>query len=190
MTSFTALFDACVLYRAPVRDLLMRCALTDLFRPKWSEQINEEWIESLLANRPDLTRSKLERTRKLMNRHTRDALVSGHEYLIETIELPDKNDEHVLAAAIHAKADVIVTYNLKDFPEATLSKHNLEAQHPDTFLTHLIDLNHPGICSAVKRVIQSLNNPPLSVDEYLQVLEAHELTQFAAELRDYKELLK
>jgi hypothetical protein len=74
---FTVLYDACVLYPAPLRDLLLRLALTDLYRARWSEAIHEEWIGAVLRNRPDLSRQQLERTSALMNAHVRDALVDG-----------------------------------------------------------------------------------------------------------------
>src|SRR6185295_3578619 len=106
MANFTVVYDACVLYPAPLRDLLMRLALTDLFRARWSDDIHEEWITNLLANRPDLTREQLERTRTLMNAHVRDCIVQGYRDLIDGLDLPDPNDRHVLAAAIRARADV------------------------------------------------------------------------------------
>ena len=81
MNRSTVVYDACVLYPAPLRDLLMRLALTDLYRARWSDQIHEEWINAVLRNRPDLSRAQLERTRSLMNAHVRDALVEGHQPL-------------------------------------------------------------------------------------------------------------
>lgn len=120
MATFTALYDACVLYPAPLRDLLMRLAMTDLFRARWTDQIHDEWIRNVLANRPDLTSEQLDRTRELMNAHVRDCLVTGYESLIDSLVLPDPDDRHVLAAAIRTRASVIVTFNLSDFPEATL----------------------------------------------------------------------
>jgi hypothetical protein len=65
--AFTALYDACVLYPAPVRDVLMHLALADIYHARWTNAIHEEWIRSLLKNRPDLTRAQLERTRDLRN---------------------------------------------------------------------------------------------------------------------------
>ncbi len=88
MTRFTVVYDACVLYPAPLRDFLMQLALTDLFRAKWTDAIHAEWIRNVLADRPDIKPEQLERTRKLMNSHVRDALVTGHEYLIPTVTLP------------------------------------------------------------------------------------------------------
>lgn len=124
--AFTALYDACVLYPAPLRDLLLQLALTDRFRAKWTNAIHDEWIRNVLEQRPDLTAAQLQRTRELMDLHVRDCLVDGYEPLIAGLNLPDPNDRHVLAAAIHARADVIVTFNLGDFPAAVLKPTDLK----------------------------------------------------------------
>ena len=100
MLKIIALYDACVLYPAPLRDLLMHLAMTDLYHAKWTNDIHDEWIRNVLANRPDLKRSQLERTRELMNKYVRDCLVEKYEHLILSLRLPDLNDRHVLAAAI------------------------------------------------------------------------------------------
>ena len=96
MSSFyTVVYDACVLYPAPLRSLLIHMAITDLFRARWSDLIHEEWIRNLLAQRSDLTREQLNRVRELMDLHTRDAVVSGFEPLIDGLVLPDPDDRHV-----------------------------------------------------------------------------------------------
>lgn len=86
-SNFTVVFDANVLYPAPLRDFLMQLALTDLFRAKWTNMIHDEWIRNVLKNRPDLTQKQLERTRDLMNAHVRDSVVEDYEFLIPTIDL-------------------------------------------------------------------------------------------------------
>jgi predicted nucleic acid-binding protein len=116
MATFTALYDACVLYPAPLRDFLMRLALTDMYRARWTDRINDEWIGAVLRSRPDLKPEQLERTRSLMNESIRDCLVTEYDSLIDALTLPDPDDRHVVAAAIRARADVIVTFNLNDFP--------------------------------------------------------------------------
>lgn len=189
MGNFTVLFDACVLYPAPLRDFLMHLAITDLFRAKWTDEIHNEWIRNLLKNRPDLTQERLRRTRDLMNSNARDCLVSGYEDLIPSLTLPDKNDRHVLAAAICGGADVIVTYNLSDFPAGTLGQYGIEAQHPDEFIIHLIDLAPSVICEAAKRQRLSLKNPPQSVEALLAAYERQGLAQTVSELRLYDGLL-
>jgi predicted nucleic acid-binding protein len=140
VASFTAFFDASVLYGSALRNLLMHLTLTGLFRARWSAGVHEEWMTALLRNRPDLSREKLERTRMLMDKHAEDALVTGYEDLIEGLHLPDPDDRHVLAAAIRGRADVIVTANVRDFPAVVLTPFEIEAQHPDEFIVHLFDL--------------------------------------------------
>jgi predicted nucleic acid-binding protein len=187
--AFTALYDACVLYPAPIRDVLMHLALTDLYAARWSNTIHEEWIQAVLEDRPDLTRAQLERTRDLMNTHARDALVTNFEDLVPALTLPDPDDRHVLAAAIRGRADVIVTYNLKDFPEHVLAQYGIEARHPDSFLLHLLDLAPGTVLSALHRLRETLRKPPVDIDNYLSRLEQHELTAFVARLREFKSLL-
>ena len=63
----TALYDANVLYSAPLRDLLVRLALTGTFQALWSDEIHDEWTRNVLNNRPDLTREQIERTRTMMD---------------------------------------------------------------------------------------------------------------------------
>ena len=189
MATFTALFDACVLYPASIRDLLLHVATTDLFRARWTDKIHDEWIENLLANRTDIPKERLLRTRDLMNKAVPDCLVHNYEHLTKSLTLPDPNDCHVLAAAIRCRADVIVTYNLNDFPKEALEPHDIQAQHPDEFIGHLIDLSPGIVCGAVKRMRAALKNPPYDVGELLQTFEGLGLVQTVAALRDYAELL-
>ncbi len=185
MAAFTAFYDASVLYPAELRNFLMHLALTGLFRAKWSADVHEEWISALLRKRPDLSREKLERTRLLMDTHAVDALVTGYEHLIPGLHLPDPNDRHVLAAAIRARADVIVTMNLRDFPDETIATFGIEAQHPDEFISHLLDLSTGLVSGAARAHQQSLKNPAKSTEEYLQMLELQGLTQAVSVLREF-----
>jgi hypothetical protein len=147
--AFTVIYDACVLYPAPLRDLLIRLASKGLVRARWTDRILDESFRNILANRPDLVPGSLDRTRELMNRALRDVLVTGHEGLIEGLNLPDPDDRHVLAAAIRAGAQVIVTMNLDDFPESALAPFSVEALHPDDFVIHQIDLAPGLVCSVI-----------------------------------------
>lgn len=189
MPSFAAFYDANVLYPAPLRDLLMHLALTDLFRAKWSDEVHDEWMRNLIENRPELTWERLEKTRHLMNAHVRDCLVEDYEHLIPALELPDPDDRHVLAAAIHGQADVIVTSNLKDFPRDYLWSFGIEPQHPDDFVVHLLDLAAPAVVEAVRKQRANLTKFPKSVEEFLVTLERNELTQTVSLLREYEAML-
>ena len=182
---FTVVYDACVLYPAPLRDLLMHLALSDLYRARWSDMIHDEWTRHVLANRPDLTEEHLRRTRQLMNAHVRDCLVTHFEHLIPSIKLPDAGDRHVVAAAIQAGASLIVTFNLKDFPPDALRPYNLAAQHPDDFIFDLLDLHTAGVLEAAANHRRSLKNPPKTAEEYLDTLLAQGLTQTVAVMRQW-----
>lgn len=188
MARFSVIYDACVLYPAPLRDLLMHLALTDLFKARWTDQIHEEWISSLL-DKNKFDRIALERTRDLMDANVRDAKVYGYEYLIETLTLPDPKDRHVLAAAIKANGNAIVTFNLKDFPVEELAKYDVEVIHPDNFIHYQIDLNPAVACSAIKRQRESLKNPPKTQQEFLDILIKQQLPKTVSELRNYIDLI-
>ncbi|MGD9539187.1 MAG: putative toxin-antitoxin system toxin component, PIN family [Alphaproteobacteria bacterium] len=189
MERLAAFLDASVLYPAPLRDLLMRLALRGLFRAIWSARVHEEWIANVLAKRPDLTRAQLERTRELMDAHATDSIVTGYEELIDGLDLPDANDRHVLAAAIHGGADLIVTFNLKDFPAHRLESFEIEAQHPDTFVTHLIELHAGAVVATLREHRAALKNPPRTAAEYLQTLERQGLAETVSLLRAFEEVI-
>jgi predicted nucleic acid-binding protein len=189
MSHDTALLDANVLYPAPLRDVFLQLAVTDIFKAKWSAGIHREWMEALLRNEPERDRVALERTRDLMDQATRDSLVTGYEPLIPALSLPDPDDRHVLAAAIVGRCDVIVTQNLKDFPETALAPFHLEAQHPDEFLCNHLSLAPGVFCSAVRKVRARLVNPPYSVEAYLATLTRQGLVATAGELESFAELL-
>lgn len=184
MNETTAILDACVLYPAPLRDLFMHLAVLDTFHARWTEEIHDEWIRNVLESRPDLTIEQLTRTKDLMNQNARDAVVEGYESLIETLELPDEDDRHVLAAAIHAKADAIVTFNLRDFPVDKLAPFGVEAIHPDAFISSLFDENTEAVMLAVERQQACLRNPPRTISELLETLEANGLKESVRRLRE------
>lgn len=170
VANFVALFDACVLYPAQLRDLLLRVALSDSFKARWTDLIHDEWIRNLLQDRPDIAPERLARTRALMNATVPDCLVTGYEPFIEQLTLPDPDDRHVLAAAIRCHAGVIVTMNLRDFPDEVVSRYGISVQHPDEFLAHLFDLRPAVVCAAIREMRASLVNPPKTVRELLDDL--------------------
>lgn len=170
-----AILDACVLYPAPLRDLLLSLAQQELYRPKWSVLIQEEWRRNLLNNRPDLSEAQLNRTSKLMDNAFPDAEVRKFQQFIQSIELPDPDDRHVLAAGISCHADVIVTFNLKDFPDASLQEYAIEAVHPDQFVADLVNFDEENSATAFHHQVERLKDPPKSPDDVLNALKQNEL---------------
>jgi len=167
----------------------MELASASLFRAKWSEDIHQEWTEALLANRSDLTADQLRRTCDLMNAAVPDSLVEGHHCLIDSLVLPDPDDRHVLAAAIHAGADAIVTFNLRDFPQAVMNEFNLEVLHPDDFIQFQYDFNNAAVIIAAQRCRERLKNPPRTVVEYLDTLAQQRLPKTVALLTPYSSII-
>lgn len=126
----------------------------------------------------------------MMNRHVPDALVTGYRALITSIEgLPDKDDRHVVAAAIMAQAEGIVTFNLKVFPDEVLSVWNLRAIHPDSFITDLTDLDIAVVLEAARRQRASPKSPPFTADEYLDCLLRQQLPETVSKLRPLASLI-
>jgi len=179
-------YDACVLYSAALRDLLMNLAMARLVRPHWSNEIHEEWIGSLLRNRPELSRESLERTRRRMDAKAKNALTKGYEFLLPTLTLPDSKDCHVFAVAIYTRSLWIVTFNLTDFPKTTLQPYGIEAISPDEFVQRLIRDNPGRVRQAIKDHRLDLKHPPKTADEYLATLEKQRLPKTVAFLREHK----
>jgi predicted nucleic acid-binding protein len=182
--AFTVVYDACVLFPAPLRDLLIRLGHASLVRARWTGAILDECFHNIRVRRPELSEASLLRTRALMNAAVRDSLVTGYEELIDGVTLPDKDDRHVLAAAVRAGAQVIVTSNLKDFPSSALSAYGIEAQSPDDFVLNLLDLSPGSVAAIVTQQADALKNPPQTRDQLLETLITNGLVRSVAKLRE------
>lgn len=162
-SGFTAVYDACVLYPASMRDLLLRLGQTGLFRARWTRRIVDEALRSLESDRPDLEPARLRRTGELINASIRDCLVVDHEALAGSIRLPDPDDRHVVAAAVRCGAQVIVTNNVRDFPHEALDPLGIEARPPDAFVRHVIDVAPELVARVLVEQAAALARPPMSV---------------------------
>ena len=136
-----------------------------------------------MANRLDLDPAKIERRRNQMDAAIDDCLIEGYEHLIPSLTLPDKDDCHVLAAAIHGKAQVILTYNQRHFPKKTLAPYGITAQQPDNFLTALVDRYPDEVKEMIEEMRARKTRPTVSREEMLRKIENQKLTQFVARLR-------
>jgi hypothetical protein len=174
-----AFLDASVLYPSLLRNILMRLALHGLFRAHWSARVHEEWSAALLRDRPDLVPARIERTRMLMDAHIQDALVEGYEHRIDALVLPDADDRHVLAAAIHCGANIIVTANLRDFPASALAPFGIEARHPDAFVLGHLEADPDDVVATLHRLRASYRNPPRTALELLATMRKQGLTASA-----------
>ena len=168
-----------MLFPYSVRDLLIELATTEIFAARWTEQINDEWVRALLEKYPDYSPEKLQRTRDRMREAVRDCIVESYEGLIPGIVLRDENDRHVVAAAITANADAIITYNLGDFPSEALTPYDIEAKHPDEFLMDIVALEPQVVLLAVADILDRLNAPFISLSNLLARYRANGLRRFA-----------
>ncbi len=162
---FTCVLDTNVFYPLWTRDLLLWFAYYDLYTPKWSSHIFDEWMDVMI--RKGISSGEAFKRTEKVNGAFPDALVKNYEPLIATLELPDEKDRHVLAAAIKTNANLIVTNNLRDFPKDYLSRFSLSAKCADDFFTDIIDLNHEVSVKAYRSLVLKKKKPPY--DEY-QVL--------------------
>ncbi|OOH80943.1 PIN domain-containing protein [Pseudomonas koreensis] len=167
----------------------MWLALSGLFRARWTKEIHGEWKRNLLKNRTDLTIEQLDRTSQLMDQAIPDACVYDYEDLVNGLSLPDLDDRHVLAAAIRCNAGVIVTFNLKDFPDKYLAPFGIEAQHPDEFVENLFHLDSAAVVAAAQRQRKQLKAPTLDIESFLNLLQRQGLTQSVQALSGYRAML-
>ena len=166
-TRFICVLDTNVIYPIEIRDLLFWFAHDDLFIPKWSKHIFDEW--EIVMKRKGVSEKEIKKRINWANLAFPDALVKNYELLIDNLELPDPKDCHVLAAAIKTNANIIVTNNLKDFPEKYLENFGLEVKSADDFLTEMVDLNQEMAVNSFRKLVMNRRNPNL--DEY-QVLDS------------------
>jgi predicted nucleic acid-binding protein len=181
--SVVALYDANALYPSTLRDLLIRIFHADLARPRWSHRILDECFAALHRNRPDIPVAALERLRRLMIAAVRDCMVENYEELIPALTLPDPDDRHVLAAAIRADAKVIVTANLRDFPDSALRPWQITAVLPDDFLLERVGADRAAVWECVEQIAASRRRPPETPEDVLTQLERCGAGKTAAALR-------
>lgn len=165
---FTCVLDTNVLVPIVIRDILFWFAYHDLFIPKWSQHIFDEW-ESVMVRRGVSSRDIAKR-KAAANNAFPDALVSNYEELISGLTLPDSKDCHVMAAAIKTNANLIITQNLKDFPADYLATYDLVAKGVDDFLTDIIDLNNKTAKQAFLDMVLQRINPPMDAYQVLASL--------------------
>lgn len=178
--AFPAFLDTCVLYPAYLCDTLLRLAEAQVYRPLWSADVLAELRRNLIER--GLTTDRVDHRITQMNRSFPDADVTGYESLINGMT-NDPKDRHILAAAVRANAEVVVTFNLDDSGEPALKPFDIMAIHPDDFLLDQLDL-YPGMTVEVLRQqAASYRREPTTVPAVLVLLERSGAPRFAAQVR-------
>ena len=180
---YTAILDANVLYPQLVRDTLLSLAVERLYHARWTTRIHDEWMRHLAKDRPEIA-AKLPQLAERMNASVPDSLVTNYERLITSIDLPDPDDRHVVAAAIAGHADAIVTFNTKDFPADVLQPYGIEVQHPDEFVMKQLQLQKIPALSAIKKMRARWTNPARPAQELIEAFERRGLPMTADLLRE------
>ncbi|WP_031554081.1 PIN domain-containing protein [Parvularcula oceani] len=185
---FVVVLDANVLWPFRTRDALLRFGAAGLFRPRWSEAILDEWVRTLIGAKPHLEES-VRSQRFAMARAFEEGLVEGWEPLVDGIDLPDPNDRHVVAAAIRAGAEHIVTENVRDFPSATLEPLGIEAVRADDFLAATFELYPAEAVGALRTMRKAYRNPSMASLDFVFDLQKSGLPKLASLAKEHVDVL-
>lgn len=162
--------DACVLYPTVLRQILLKCASAGLFQPNWSSRILEEWALAVVANFPE--QEGAVRVEIALAQHgfpNAEVVVNAGD--LPRFELPDPNDVHVLGAAIVARAEMLVTINLRDFPRETCAAFGVEVLHPDLFLLDFLRRSERDLSTVIAEVYAAaleMGAPDIGLRKFLK----------------------
>ncbi len=187
---FTAVIDACVFYGMLKTDTLMSLCSRGLFAAKWSERIENEWIGHLSEKMPN-KEAEIIRRRDTMRVAVPDWAVcpKGIASIEQSLQLPDMNDRHVLAAAMIGHADCIVTDDKWGFDDEIVSQYGIEIIDTDSFIVNQLDLDEYQALAALKAMRLRWKNPDATPDNFCAVFEKNKLLLTAQRLRDRIELI-
>jgi hypothetical protein len=180
-----AVFDACILYPFHLRNIVVQAAVDRLVEARWTDAIHEEWIWNLTANVPSIAVERLQVTRRLMNDALPTAMVGGYEDHIQRVTLPDPSDRHVVAAGITANASLILTWNLRHFPESELRKFGIQRMDPDAFLCGVFTQIPDLVIGTLANARRNLSKTRVSASNFIAILEGQKLVQLASRVEKY-----
>lgn len=173
--------DACVLFPTVLREILLGVARAGLYEPVWSERILEEWARAVRRLGPG-AEAVARGDAALMQAAFPRACAKARPDIEARLVLPDANDAHVLAVAISAGADAILTFNAADFPRHLLAEEHLDRRDPDGFLWELWSGDPVAVAAAVRAVhaeAERLAGQPVSLKAMLKRVK---LNRFAKAL--------
>lgn len=140
MTVSVVLADANILFSRTLRDYVIYAADEGAIEIHWSRQILAEMSRNL-REKLGLSHEDTSRLEQLMNGYIEYALLDVdpvHLAAVEAVEM-DAEDRHVLAAAISADADILLTDNTKDFPAEWMAERGIELLTSGQLLIRLAD---------------------------------------------------
>lgn len=189
ISTFTVLIDANVFFGARLRSLVLFMAQSKMFRAGWTARVHEEWMRNV-AEKRSIDISQLEKIRICMDRSVLNCVVTGYEPLEQGFHLPDPDDRHILAAAVQSGADLILTFNAKDFPKDVVEPLGIEICDPDEFLLDLFGISEELFIEHVKLDFHHYKAPPLTFDQYIEDLKKAGLSKSAKLISDLRVLIE
>ncbi|MDL9978720.1 PIN domain-containing protein [Microbacterium sp. ASV49] len=165
-----------MLYGALLNDFILELADRGLYRPLWSTDILNELRKNLIEAGENA--ALIDKRIATMVSYFPDAMVDGYASLVPTMTC-DAKDRHVLAAAVRGGAEVLVTFNLKDFPPESTRGFDVEVVHPDDFLLDQLDLHHAPTLRALVELVDGYASPTMQIDDYLLALTRAGVPRFA-----------
>lgn len=181
LARYTVVLDACVLVPVAIADTLLRIAECGLYRPLWSARIISEAVDAIGDVHPTIPFEQIQRRFAAMDAAFEDACVQGWRGLEATVTLPDPDDRHVVAAAVHGRADAIVTFNVRDYPSDVLGSLNIAVSHPDDFLLDQLDLAPRIVLDVIKEQAAHTRLPALTPIDLIARLARAGVPGFADE---------
>lgn len=173
MVDFPVVLDANVLFGILPTDLLLTTAGLGLYRAQWTETIIDEARRNVLAKRPDLDPTKVEQRFAAMNKAMPEALMSPPPTALAQAMTNDPSDRHVLAAAVSARAEIIVTENTKHFPPSACSPYGIKTRTLDSFVTDLVSLDPELVWTAILQMKERRGEPPVTLPEICEILQRY-----------------
>lgn len=177
---FAVVLDACALYPLYLRDTLLRLAERGLYGVRWSDAILDELRRALIGRGFD--EQSIGRTVAQMTAAFPAASVVGYEPLIDSMTC-ESGDRHVLAAAVHAKAGAIVTFNDADFPQSSTHRYGIQVMRPDDFLLDLLDLSSAAVLDELEMQAAAYQREPMELEGLLDALRRAQAPHFADAVR-------
>lgn len=178
---FSAVLDANVLYPFSLRDTLLRLAELELYTPLWSDRILDEMTRNLVEHRlSDAQAASIDQAMRLAFEEAE--IDAGEIERLEPAMTNEAKDRHVLAAAVAADSELVVTFNLDDFPPEACEPVGVEAVHPDDFLLDLHDLAPEAVRAALEQQASDLH-PPWPLEQLLEALATAGVPRFVATVR-------
>lgn len=168
MRRLRVFLDANVIVDAQLRDLFLRFAERGLVTVAWSGDVLAE-VARVLVDRLGLAEAPVQRLLKAMREAFPEASVVGFEHRIEGLPVPDPDDRHVLAASLEVGADLLVTFNGRDFPDGP-HMGDLEAVVPDDALVAAIHAGPAVAVEGMEAAIAALRRPPVTPEQFLERL--------------------